>query len=138
MPTTGTYTIVFTALGAATGSANAELWLFSNQTGPITSGSAIPVNISTPGQSDLLTFSGTAGQLASIEFNNDTFNVGCSSQAIKVLNPDGSTLYSNTYCGGNFVIDALSLPTTGTYTIVFTPLRTATGSANAELTISSP
>jgi len=54
--------------------------------------------------------------------------------AVSVLKPDGSTLTSSSFVnaatGG---VDIASLPTTGTYTVVFDPTLAATMSASVSL-----
>jgi len=59
--------VVIAAPSGATGSATVTLCVFSEQTGTITSGIPKTVTINIPGQEDLLTFNGTAGQLASVQ-----------------------------------------------------------------------
>ncbi|HEY1254123.1 MAG TPA: hypothetical protein VGF01_05035 [Terracidiphilus sp.] len=127
LPVTGTYTLVVAPYNGATGSASLNLWLFSELTGTIiTSGTPALVTINNPGQTDSLTFNGTAGQYASVLFNNSSF--GCC-VTVSILNPDGSTLISNN-TGGSLVLNPVALPATGTYTVLIAPYNGATGSAS--------
>lgn len=126
LPTTGTYTIVLTSLNGNTGSATVLISLFQNQTisvTPVAGGTAsTAVAINVPGQQALLTFSGTAGQMASFVLNDSTFTGGSSNVGVSILNPNGSTLISGTTAyQGNFIFGPVSLPTTGTYTVVISP-----------------
>ena len=83
------------------------------------------------GQRARMTFSGTAGQLVSLGVNSITMSTNSD---IYVYNPDGSTLtwsfQLNT--STNF---HMTLPATGTYTIIVDPDATSTGSVT--LTLSS-
>jgi hypothetical protein len=133
LPTSGNYTLVVAPQGGAIGSASVVLSLFNEQTGAITSGTPATVVINTSGQDSQLTFNGTAGQLASIQLSNSTFN-GCYSVIVSILNPDGSTLTSSNMCGqSSFFVNPVALPTTGTYTVVIAPYNGGTGSVNVTL-----
>jgi RHS repeat-associated protein len=137
LPVTGTYTVVIAAPSGATGSATVTLCVFSEQTGTITSGIPKTVTINIPGQEDLLTFNGTAGQLASVQLNNSTFSSWFSEVNVSILAPNGSTLVSgtlgtNTEIGFSPILGPTTLPVTGTYTIVIAP-NGATGSATVTL-----
>ena len=80
---TGLYTLKVDPSGA-TGGINFTLWLYANLTdGTITPGIPKTTTINIPGQQDVLTFSGVAGQIASVGISNDTltsWNRYCHSQ----------------------------------------------------------
>ena len=135
LPTTGTYTVFFNPGGMSTGSTTFTLYTFVDVTGTIAPGGA-PVTVTTtiPGQNALLTFSGTAGQKVSLVGSNSAYP-NCSAD-VSFLNPDGSTLNQSGWCigGGNgLLIDATTLPTTGTYTVFFNPGGMNTGSTTLTL-----
>jgi RHS repeat-associated protein len=139
LPTAGTYTLVIAPVNGATGSATFTLWGFQNVTGMLTSGTPVPVSIELPGQNEQLTFSGIAGQVASVQISPSTSNGNCLSGAITLLNPNGSTLASWAACiGGPQFFGPLTLPTTGTYTLLLVPFGGATGSSTVELTLAYP
>src|SRR5207253_313450 len=81
------------------------------------------------------TFSGAAGQRVSLNITNGSFGTNtCCAIRVSIQNPDGSNLVSPTYEAntGGF-IDTVTLPTTGTYTIVIDPQGTTTGSGTLNL-----
>jgi hypothetical protein len=134
LPISGTYTILITPSGGGTGSASVNLWLF-NQQAPtdITTGTPATVAINTPGQSASLTFSGMAGQLASLQISNSTFP-GCWSVNVSLVSPDGSTLGSSgNGCSSSWFQNPVTLPISGTYTILIVPSNGGTGSASVNL-----
>jgi hypothetical protein len=94
-------------------------------------GSSHTVTIGTPNKVGMVIFEGVGGQQASLGVNSITMSTNSD---IYVYNPDGSTLTSwvqlNT--STNF---HMTLPTTGTYTILIDPDATSTGSVT--LTLSS-
>jgi len=141
LPTTGIYTLL---LAQGAGSDTVTLNLFQNQTGTIISGVPVNTTINILGQEDLLTFSGTAGQLASVQLSNYNFTgIGfLPSVGISILNPDGTTLVSTWMCGAlnlgcNLFLNPVTLPTTGTYTLVIAP-GAGTGSGTVLLTLTYP
>ena len=142
LPTTGIYTLV---IAQGIGSGTVTLSLFQNQTGTIISGVPVNTNINILGQEDLLTFSGTAGQLANVQLSNYNFTgIGfLPGVGISILNPDGTTLVTTWMCGplnlGCWHSQGpVSLPTTGTYTLVIAPPTGGTGSGTVLLTLTYP
>ena len=126
LPTTGTYTIVLDPSGAGTGQATTNVYSVTDTTQSITvGGSSVVSNVTTPGQVNQLTFSGTAGQRISVN-SNTTFTT-C--WTLKILKPDTTQLFSSFGCGSGMFVDPQQLPTTGTYTIVLDPSGAGTGSA---------
>ena len=122
LPATGTYTLVFSSYNGnlTTGSATVTAWIFNEQTGFILPEIPATVTINIPGQSDSLTFNGTAGQSASVQLVNNTFG---NYEAVSIVNPDGTTLTSGYTGGGSFSIGPITLPVTGAYTLVFAPYQ---------------
>ena len=136
LPFTGTYTLIFAPnSNGATGSATVTLWVFNNLVSTIASGIPVPVTINYPGQEELLTFSGIAGQVATASLSNSTFsNSYCNSSRIYFIGPDGTLLSNQNICSG-ITTDRVMLPTTGTYTLIVFPGggNGATGSATVTL-----
>jgi uncharacterized protein YhfF len=132
LPAAGTYTILVDPFFASAGAITLTLYdVGSDVTGSITpGGSALTVTISVPGQSARVTFSGTAGQLVSLNLTNVTI----SSSYVSISKPDSTNLVAQTFVNtsGKF-IDTQTLPTTGTYTILLDPSSNYTG--NATLTL---
>jgi len=135
LPVTGNYTVVVAPLNGATGTASILLSLFQEQTGTITPGTALPLTLNTPGQAEMLTFNGTAGQLASVQVSNSTFS--CDNAQISIQSPDGATLGSRPACGTSFLLNPVTLPVTGNYTVVVAPSNGATGTANLTLSLTT-
>ncbi len=128
LPSTGTYSLVINSQGSTAGSTSFTLWQFSNLTGNLTPGVTFPLSINFPDQAAYLSFSGTAGQIVSVQQMRSSFSDSCGWASYTVLNPDGSYLNGQGLCPGN-VSSPYTLPTTGTYTLVVDP-KGATGSAS--------
>lgn len=93
------------------------------------------VAITRPGQTARFTFSGNAAQLLRLAWTSPVTSGGAG-VAVSVLKPDGTTLASGSIANGVAgALDIASLPTTGTYTIVFDPASAATMSATTSLVI---
>jgi YD repeat-containing protein len=132
MPVTGTYTVLVDPGGTATGSVTLQLNTFSDLSGTITIGTALTVTTTGSGQNARYTFSGTAGQQISLTLTNSTY-AGCIALATSILKPDGTTLGSTSICGATGFIDSMTMPVTGTYTVLVDPGGTATGSVTLQL-----
>jgi hypothetical protein len=134
LPVTGTYTVLFNPLGSTIGSATLTLYNVTNISGTITiGGTSVNVSITTPGQNASYTFSGTSGQQVSLTITNVT--IPECDLTVSILTPSGTTLASASCIippNGGF-IDTVTLPVTGTYTILFNPLGAYTGSATLTL-----
>ena len=131
LPSTGTYSIV---LQPPNPISSGTMALSSSLTGTfVVDNPAQTVAITRPGQTARYTFSGTAAQNLRINWSSATV-LGGNSVQVTVLNPDGSTLSSSSFADGNTGgFDVPSLPTTGTYTVVFDPSQGATMSASLSL-----
>ncbi|HET6484331.1 MAG TPA: hypothetical protein VFG35_30395 [Actinoplanes sp.] len=125
VPTAGTYRLI---IGSMTFGAGAIAVTLSDQTnsGTITLNSAKTVTFSRLGQSTRMTYSGTAGQLLTLNSTNVTLPFYPN---VQVLRPDGTVL-SSTSGQASFPIAAL--PSTGTYTLMISPYS-ATGAATFTL-----
>ena len=138
VPTTGIYTLVIDPLGWSTGTVTEQLFLFNDQSGTITLGTSQSTSVSIPGQNAKYTFSGSAGQQISMILSNSNFFDPCrfcSTLTGTIVNPDGTTLGSTTvdYQSGAAFMDSVSLPTTGTYTLIMNPLGWSTGTVTEEI-----
>jgi hypothetical protein len=123
---------VLTFLIVAVGSVMPRL--ATAQSGTLVPGTPTSVSITTPGQNAVLTFSGTAGQQVNVWLLSSTIPGSCYSLTLSVLKPDGSTLKSAQMCGqGNFGFSFLTLPVTGTYSVVIAPTNSGTGTATVML-----
>lgn len=136
----GSYTILVDPSGGATGAVTLKLNDATDITGTIpTDGTQVTVNIATPGQNAKLTFSGTAGQQISAIFQNVNMANGVS---MVLLDPSGAQVNSGgnigistvfmddaRYCvsGVSYLCGAITLPTTGTYTVSLDPVGSGIG-----------
>jgi hypothetical protein len=134
VPVTGTYTVLVDPGGTATGSVTLLLNTFTDISGTITPGTPLSVTTTVAGQNARFTFSGTAGQQATLGLANSTYT-GCIALAGSILKPDGTTLNSSSICGASGSAGPTSLPVTGTYTVLVDPGGTGTGSATVTLTL---
>jgi YD repeat-containing protein len=133
LPVNGIYTIVVDPSTVRTG--NFRLKLFEmppDLSGSITiGGAAVPLTIDAPGQNAELTFSGTSGQQVTIHWSDST--ISC--VLVSILNPDGTTLFSEQRCGlSSYDLSTQVLPTSGTYRIKIDPLVNYTGSISISVT----
>jgi RHS repeat-associated protein len=106
-------------------------WLQGVVTGSISEGgSPVTLTIANAGDTGQLTFSGTTGDRVSLSITN----VSIPSSWVSIQNPDGSTLVSQTavFTTGAFV-DTVTLPQTGTYSILVSPWSNGTGSITFQL-----
>jgi len=121
----GTYTLKVNPEGSMTGSVALTLWDATDTTGSITpsaEGGSGTYTVDVPGQRNVISFAGTAGQSVSVVPSGATF-----SGLINIFKPSGSELP-----GSQRILTAmdgpLTLPETGTYTIRLTGSGEATGS----------
>ncbi len=127
----GTHTVLVDPSGAVTGQATVNLYGVVDGTGTLTlGGPAVNVSITVPGQNASLTFSGTAGQQATVKVSGSTM----SCVRVTLLKPDGSSLTSTFSCSGTFNLATQTLPVTGTYTITVDPSGANTGSMSLSVT----
>jgi YD repeat-containing protein len=128
----GTHTIRIDPSGAIAGSVTVALFdVPTDSTGTVAAGgAAVTVTTTTPGQNASLTFSGTAGQLATVRVTSNTIGL----VTITLRRSDGATLTSSISSAAVFDLAQQTLPTTGTYTIAFDPNGTNTGSLSVSVT----
>ena len=106
-----------------------------DQTGPITvNGAPVYGTLTTPGQNGVWSFAGTSGQVVRGIVDATTIEV-CSLGAHKfrIHKPDGTQLISkNGICAGS-TVGPVTLPVTGTYTVVVDPSTSYTGLVNVRV-----
>jgi hypothetical protein len=95
---------------------------------------ATPVNITVPGQNASFSFDGTSGQQLSVAVTGVVMTPAANTNVF-IYKPDGSLLASGTvYSSINQgVIDASTLPSSGTYRVFVDPVGYCTGSFNLAL-----
>ena len=135
LPVAGTYSIVVDPNDTYTGSMT--LLLSADLNIPITiDGSPVNLSFSRVGQNAQLTFSGTAGQRVSVGMGPSTIGFWNWGTFVSAKNPDGSTLLTTMDIGTDGTgSNTLSLPSTGTYSILVDPRNAFTG--NILITLST-
>ena len=132
LPSTGTYTILVDPQGPTTGGVSLTLHdVPADATATLAAGGSATVATTVPGQNAAVTFAGSAGQRVSLEVTGVSVGSSlCCSLRVSILRPDGKVLVSPVFVGtnGGFV-DATTLPSTGTYTVVVDPQGADTGAA---------
>jgi hypothetical protein len=124
LPASGTYTAEFIPGGPVTGDVTMQL------NAPITDtigigGPSDTESVTAPGDSVLVSFTGAAGQAVELVTTPSSgFSSFYFSNSVAIIEPDGQTrLYSNGNLGGgsSYLSGTLTLPSNGTYTILFQP-----------------
>jgi large repetitive protein len=129
LPVAGSYTIVLNVGGTATGTAAFTLYdLPPDANATITpGGGSVSLTTTTPGQNMNLVFNATAGQRVSLLAQPVSGSISGTCSNFSILHPNGTTrVYSGGGCPSLFS-DVVSLPVTGSYTIVLNVGGTATG-----------
>ena len=124
--TAGTYTLEVDPEGPSTGSLNLTAWQVKDKTGETLAlsgeGSSKTFSVDVPGQKNRITFSGEKDQKVTLVPSSATL-----SGSFEVLRPNGSFLAES--AGGlSSMHGPLTLPETGTYTIVLDGGEASTGS----------
>lgn len=89
----------------------------------------MPVTIPEPGRKATLTFSGTAGQQATVRVTGNAMGY----TTVTLKKPDGSTATSTATSSSNFNLTTQTL-VAGTYTVIVDPSGTNSGSLNLAVT----
>jgi hypothetical protein len=132
LPANGVYTVLLDPTNGGTGSGTVLLSTYNDISGTITPGTPINFTTSIPGQNLRYTFTGTQGQLASVEITNSTYP-GCASMRMSILDPVGNVVGTNIMCDGSGFLDSQTLPANGTYTVLLDPTNGGTGSGTVLL-----
>jgi YD repeat-containing protein len=131
LPVSGTYTVFVNPGGNAIGTTNVRLYDASDSSGTMTPGGGpTTVTITTPGQNVNLTFNGSNGQRIALSLTSSNI-----AYDVYIKRPDNSVVvhrFINSGWTGDF-IDALTLDTSGTYTILVDPTGSFTGSVTLNL-----
>ncbi|HEU4890868.1 MAG TPA: carboxypeptidase regulatory-like domain-containing protein [Vicinamibacterales bacterium] len=141
LPAAGTYTILVDPAQYATGSLTLRLYTVTDFAGTIApDGSPVTVPLAPPGRNATLTFSGTALQWVSLVATGISGQIALTCDVnVSILKPNNAgTLVSPTCVEGNGFIDAVQLPTTGTYTIVVDPTSYVSGDLTMTLYTATP
>ncbi|MEU8261967.1 pre-peptidase C-terminal domain-containing protein [Micromonospora sp. NPDC048999] len=133
LPVDGTYTIFLNPDGTYIGEVTAQVYDVPADASATTSpgGAAVTVTTTVPGQNAVVSFPGTAGQSVSVTLANGTF--GTYNASVTLRAPDGSTIVSESYCGTSCTFNAVTLPSTGTYTVYINPTGTTLGAITARV-----
>lgn len=129
LPASGTYTVVVDPYSSYTGSLALKLYDVPDHTSGIINpgGDPVTITITTPGQNAKLTFQGTQGQRISMQPSSSSIPGTVYEYVNK---PDGSRL---TYTSNTSFLDTVTLPATGTYSLVVDPSGASTGSITLKL-----
>ncbi|WP_143653313.1 VWD domain-containing protein [Streptosporangium subroseum] len=134
LPAAGTYTVDLRLKGSKTGSLTLRTYVVADVATTVAiNGATSRLTTTVPGQNGAWTFTGTAGQYVNIAFMSGTFS-GAYDAGVTVKGPDGAVLREDTSCGKLCVLDPITLPATGTYTILLDPDKALVGSLTAQLT----
>ncbi|WDZ87372.1 RHS repeat-associated core domain-containing protein [Micromonospora cathayae] len=133
LPADGTYTLLVNPAGAKVGTVNLRVYdVPADATASTTpGGSAVTVTTTVPGQNAVVSFAGTAGQRISVQGSGGTY--GTYNASGQLRRPDGTNLGSSAYCGGSCFLDVLTLPVTGTYTLLVNPDGAYTGALTVQV-----
>lgn len=125
LPASGGYTLVFDPRGPLVGGATLTMYNVADRQGQIAiGGPPVAVTLDTPGQRALLTFSARAGQRITVTVDA----LAVREADIVILGPDGARARDRYIFQAGQTLD-VTLPTGGTYTLVFDPRDAAVGSA---------
>ena len=132
LPTSGTYTVVVDPYGTNTGQVTVAVHDVVDVTGSLTLGQAVNVVLDTPGQRGMWTFMGTLNQRVSAVLHTSTFSNCLVYHAFKIVSgagPNGPVIGTiGSLCAGA-IVEPLTLPASGVYTLVVDPAGSLTGQA---------
>ena len=132
-PTSGTHAIIVDPNGSWIGSITFTLYVVNDATGTITpGGSSVTVTTTTPGQNGRYLFTGTADQRVSLKISNVSFSGGNNFCMASIRKPDGTILKQQNFFSSAFV-DTVTLPSTGTYTVMLDHGTSTIGSVTLTL-----
>lgn len=129
-PLSGTYTVLVDPSGVYAGSITVTVYDLGVADPAPAAIVSLPgtqaVAIASPGVNGGVSFPAVAGHKLSVKMTGSTYPV----LNLRVHKPDGSQLgLASTYRAATGFIDALDVPTTGTYTLVVDPTGASTGTA---------
>ena len=131
IPASGTYTVLVDPSGINAGSITVTVYDLGVADPAAAVIASLPgtqsVTTSSPGVNGGITFPAVAGHKVSVKMTGSTF----ATLNLRVLKPDASQLgLAATYRAATGFVDALDIPTTGTYTLVVDPTGTSSGTAS--------
>jgi YD repeat-containing protein len=131
LPASGTYTLVLDTRNGTTGPTTITSYdVVDTMATIIPDGPAVIVTNSVPGQNARLTFTGNADQRVSVKVAEATFD----STQVYLENALGQRLaFPSSFAGSTGFVDVITLPTSGTYTIVVDPSGPNLGGATVNL-----
>jgi YD repeat-containing protein len=136
---TGTYQFMLSDVGAGSESATINLYnVPPNAAGSLTiNGSSATLTTTTPGQNAQATFSGSATQSVTVHVTNSTLS---GNGTVQLISTDGVTVLTYAYLNGspNFNLSSVTLPNTGTYTILVNTIPSGPITGNITLTVTNP
>jgi hypothetical protein len=129
LPVAGTYTIKLNPNGMGTGTGTFTLYDVPPDTAGTTSVGQAAANydVTAPGQAIQVTFAGTASQSVTVNASRVSSTPSGACYNITTKKPDGSTLRGDGSCNNGYSSGSLTLPTSGTYTVVVDPTSTSIG-----------
>ncbi len=130
LPATGKYHVTVVPNNANLGGMTLTLYNVVDLTGTIVpSGPAVPLTLTTPGQRALYTFSASAGDRVSLRATNANIYSGHTT----INSPTGVVVGSALIAGTGFFMDTVTLPDSGTYTMIVDPDAAYTGNITLNL-----
>jgi len=131
----GTYNIEIDPTGSLSGTVEVAAYDVRHLSGTIApNGPPVTVGIGTPGQNAQLTFAGTAGQTISASMQLASAATYAGTWYMRIKGPTGATLQSTWVSNGTWMFsDALTLATSGTYTVEVDPTGMELGSVALSL-----
>jgi YD repeat-containing protein len=134
LPADGSYVVVVNPETWYTGTATVLLSAVTDFSGTITpNGPSVPLSLATPGQTARLSFSGISGRKVTATATVTSGAFGCV-WYVRILNATNGVLGETGSCNANATRGPLTLPATGSYTVVVDPGEGATGNATVTLT----
>jgi YD repeat-containing protein len=105
-----------------------------NVTGTLIPGTPVTLSTAVAGQNIVLTFSGTAGQQATVHYTNSTFAPNTLVTGV-LRDSSGNSLTAQSFFSGSGDLVTQTLPTTGTYTVLAIPAGGSVGGVTVNVTI---
>jgi hypothetical protein len=138
LPATGTYTIVLNPQGAGTGSMNVQGFIVPADVTATTAAAASPtpatLTNTVPGQNMSVTFTGALNQRILVDLTGDSIGTSTSGAQVSLIRPNNVTLGTAINVGTNGgVLDTMTLPVAGTYTLKVNPTGANTGSISVSV-----
>lgn len=129
LPVAGTYAIALNPSSTSTGTAAFTLYDVPQDTAGTTTIGQVAANydVTVPGQAIQVTFTGTASQSVTVSVGRVSSTPSGACYNITTKKPDGSTLRGDGSCNNGYSSGSLTLPTSGTYTVVVDPTSTSIG-----------